>query len=115
MRTDRLFLGDILDAIDEILSTTPATQAEFEANKLVQSHLVRNIQIIGEAVSRLSKALKEAHPAIPWRAMAGMRHAVVHNYFEVDWDEVFRTATHDVPPLKAQVQAILASLPPDPP
>jgi uncharacterized protein with HEPN domain len=45
--------------------------------------------------------------------MAGMRHAVVHNYFEVDWEEVFRTATHDVPPLKPQVQAILASLPPD--
>jgi len=43
-----------------------------------------------------------------------MRHVVVHDYFEVDWDEVYRTAQKDVPALKPQIEAILASLPPDP-
>ena len=114
MRTDRLFLGDIVEAIDEVISTTPPTRAEFDANKLVQSHVIRNIQIIGEAVSRLSNGLKDAHPAVPWRQIVGMRHAIVHDYFDVDWDEVYRTAINDIPPLKSQIEAILASLPPDP-
>jgi uncharacterized protein with HEPN domain len=105
-------LEDILDAIREVLTTTPATQDEFKANKLLQSHVVRNIQIIGEAVARLSTALKDANPAVPWRSIAGMRNAVVHVYFRVDWDEVYRTATRDVLPLKTQLEAILASLPP---
>jgi uncharacterized protein with HEPN domain len=47
VRTDGLLLQDILDSIAEVMSTTPATQADFDANKLVQSHVLRHIQIIG--------------------------------------------------------------------
>jgi uncharacterized protein with HEPN domain len=100
LRTDRLFLGDILDAIEEIISATPASKAEFDAHKMVRSHIVRNIQIIGEAASRLSKPLKSDHPAVSWRLIAGMRHAIVHDYYKVDWDEVYRTAVADIPPLR---------------
>ena len=57
-RTDPFLLADILDAIDEIQETTPSEREAFHANKLIQSHVVRHIQIIGEAVSRLSKDLK---------------------------------------------------------
>jgi uncharacterized protein with HEPN domain len=59
MRPDRLLLADILDAIDEVLDVTPASRAEFDAGKLVRSHVVRHIQIIGEAVTRLSAEVKE--------------------------------------------------------
>jgi uncharacterized protein with HEPN domain len=52
LRTDRLLLGDILEEIGEAISTTPPTKVEFDADKLVQSHLVCNIQIIGEATWR---------------------------------------------------------------
>ena len=64
-RTDPLLLGDILDSIDEIQETTPSQQAAFFANKLVQSHVLRHIQIIGEAVSRLSNGLKGQYPDVP--------------------------------------------------
>lgn len=114
MRTDRLFLADILEAIDEILTTTPSSRAVFDGDKLVRSHVVRNIQIIGEAANRLSQKLRADNPQVPWRAIVGMLHAIVHDYFEVDWDEVFRTATRDIAPLKPQIEAILASLPDDP-
>jgi len=113
MRPDRLLLEDILDAIAEVLDVTPSSRAEFDANKLIRSHVLRHIQIIGEAVSRLSAELKSRHPEVPWRSIAGMRHAIVHAYFEVDWNEVYGAATRDVPPLKSMIQAIVDSLPPE--
>jgi len=84
MKSDRLLLQDILDAVVEMLDTTPATKAEFDANKLVRSHILRHIQIIGEAAWRLSKPLQDLHPQVQWRRIAGMRHVLVHYYFEVN-------------------------------
>jgi uncharacterized protein with HEPN domain len=106
-----MLLQDILDAITEVLDVTPGSRAEFDGNKLVRSHVVRNIQIIGEAARRLSEDLKSRHPEVPWRSITGMRHAIVHDYFEIDWNEVYRTARGDVPPLQPLVAAILNSLP----
>ena len=113
MRPDKLLLHDVLDAIAEVLDVTPSDRAKFDANKLIRSHVVRHIQIIGEAVSRISAELKDRHPEVPWRSIVGMRHAIVHDYFEIDWNELYGTATRDMPPLKPVIQAILDSLPPD--
>jgi len=110
VRPDRLLLEDILEAIDEVIVTTPVTRAEFDGNKFVRSHLVRNIQIIGEAAWRLSRELTEQYPKVPWRLIAGMRHAIVHDYFEIDWNEVYNTATGDIPPLRPQIQELLSAL-----
>jgi uncharacterized protein with HEPN domain len=105
-RTDPFLLADILDAINEIQETTPSQREDFCANKLVQSHVLRHIQIIGEAVSRLSNGLKAQHAHLPW-------HAIVHDYFEIDWNEVFDTAIRDIPPLQQQVRDILHAIAPD--
>ncbi|HET6246653.1 MAG TPA: HepT-like ribonuclease domain-containing protein [Tepidisphaeraceae bacterium] len=112
MRSDRLLLHDILIAIGEILDTTPATQAEFDSDKLVRSHVLRHIQIIGEACWRLSQPVKDLNTAVPWKQIAGMRHVLVHDYFQVNWTRVYQTATLHVPPLKPQIESILANLPP---
>ncbi|MBI4880217.1 MAG: DUF86 domain-containing protein [Planctomycetes bacterium] len=103
----------MIDAIDEVLSCTPATRQELDGDKFRRSHIFRQLQIIGEAAWRLSTPVKERHTEVPWRLIAGMRHALVHDYFEVDWAEVFRTASCDVPALRPRIQAILASLPPE--
>jgi uncharacterized protein with HEPN domain len=111
VRPDKLLLQDILDSIAEVLGTVPSTQAEFDASKLVQSHVLRHIQIIGEACWRLSQPLKDAHPQVPWKKIAGMRHVLVHDYFDVNWTRVFETAKNHVGPLKPQMELIVASLP----
>ena len=113
-RGDRLLLQDILDSIAEVIGTAPDTEAEFDSNKLVQSHVLRHIQIIGEAAWRVTAPVKSGHPEVPWKKIEGMRHVLVHDYFKVNWARVYETARNHVPPLKPQIEAILNSLPPDP-
>jgi uncharacterized protein with HEPN domain len=115
VREDRLLVQDVLDAVTEVIDTTPSNRADFDANKLVQSHVLRHIQIIGEACWRISQPVKDQHPQVPWRLIAGMRHVLVHDYFQVNWDRVYDTARNHVPMLKGQLDAVLASLPPTSP
>lgn len=115
MRPDALLLQDMLDAINEVVETTPAAKADFDADKLVRSHVLRHIQIIGEAAWRVSDGIKAAWPQVPWKQIAGMRHVLVHSYFEVNWARVYETARNHVPALRPQVEAILRSVGPHTP
>jgi uncharacterized protein with HEPN domain len=112
MRSDRLLLQDMLDSIVEVMDTTPVLRADYDSNKFVRSHVLRHVQIIGEAAWKLSGSLKDQNPHVPWKKIAGMRHVLVHDYFEVNWIRVYETARHDVPALKPQIESILASIPP---
>lgn len=96
-----------------IRDTTPGTQTAFAADKLARSHVLRHIQIIGEAAWWISPAVKDGHPEIPWKQIAGMRHVLVHDYFEVNWTTVYETARVHVPALKPMIEAILAALGPE--
>ena len=84
MRSDRLYLQDILDAIAEVRRYLPEDRTTFKENPLLQSHILRHVQIIGEAAFRISRSLKDSSLQIPWRQIAGMRHILVHDYFRVD-------------------------------
>jgi uncharacterized protein with HEPN domain len=112
LRSDLLLLQDILDAIDTVHHYLPPDRARFDGDPPLQSHILRQVQIIGEAAWRLSKAVKDQNPQVPWKQISGMRHVVVHDYFRVDWDTVFTTARDDLPPLRRQMEAIFGSLPP---
>jgi uncharacterized protein with HEPN domain len=103
----------MLEFLTEVVSHTPADWPAFASNKLVQSHLARHIQIVGEAAARLSKPFQDSHADVPWRSIAGMRHVIVHAYPEIDWNEVYATAVRDVPVLRQQIESILRELPTD--
>jgi uncharacterized protein with HEPN domain len=82
----------------------------FEQNPLVQDAVVRNIEIIGEAANRINRAAPEfvaQHPELPWDDMRGMRNIVIHAYFAVDLQIVWRTVQEDLPKLKQQVDQLL--------
>lgn len=103
----------MLEAIDEVIDTTPSEKADFDTDKLVRSHILRHIQIIGEAGWRISDPVKCNWPQVPWKQIAGMRHVLVHDYFEVNWTRVYETARDHVPTLRPQIEAILAALSPE--
>jgi len=77
---------------------------------LLQDAVLRNLQIIGEAVRSLSAELKDAHPEVPWSEIVGMRHVLVHGYFDIDLAVVNEVIEHGLPDLKRRVAAILEEL-----
>ena len=80
-----------------------------EANPLLQRGLVKTIQDIGEAASKVTRVFRLDHPDIPWRDMSDMRNFLVHDYFEIDLDVVWKAAVEDLPPLIAQLEELLST------
>ena len=112
-RDETVYLQHILDAIGKIEEYLEgSTENAFYKNTLIQDGVIRQIQIIGEAVKRLSDALRESYPDIPWQDIAGMHNKLVHDYFGVDMEEVWLTATEDIPALKAEIIKICAGISP---
>jgi uncharacterized protein with HEPN domain len=70
--------------------------------------VVRNIEIVGEAVKNVSEGLKQAHPDVPWKRIAGMRDKVIHEYFGVNLDLVWDAVEQSLPPFRARIEEILA-------
>ena len=108
MRRDEGTLLDMARAARAILTFVQGLQKEdFLEDLKTQSAVLYQLIVIGEAVKGLSFELREQHPEIPWAAMAGMRDYLIHGYDIVDWDEVWRTATRDVPDLLHKLEAFL--------
>ena len=108
MGRDEGSLLDIAKAGRAVLTFTEGLQKEqFLEDFKTQSAVLYQLIVIGEAVKRLSFELRQQHPEIPWAPMAGMRDHLIHGYDVVDWDEVWRTATRDVPDLLNKLEAFL--------
>ena len=84
MRDDRARLLDIVEAIEKIERYSSVDKDRFARDELIQTWIVYHLQVIGEAANQISDEFSSRHPGIPWRAMAAMRHALVHAYFRVD-------------------------------
>lgn len=112
-RDDGVYLRHALDAIGKIESyIRNVDRNTFHRDSLVQDGVVRQLEIIGEAVKRLSPEIRERHAHIPWKRIAGMRDKLIHDYFGVDLEAVWKTAKEDLPVLKREIAGILASLEP---
>lgn len=82
---------------------------EFRSNLEKNFAVTRALEIIGEAANHLAPQFRSRHPHIPWEDIIGMRNIVVHGYFGVDVDVIWRTTQEDVPVLRQQIQQILDS------
>ena len=110
MRTDELYLTDIVEAVDAIMRfTVDAPEEQFLWDELVQAAVLQKLIVIGEAASRISASIKASYPDIPWSDITGFRNIAVHAYFSVDWSIVWTTVTQDAPALRAQIIEILAA------
>jgi uncharacterized protein with HEPN domain len=107
MKDDLAFIEHILLCIEKIQDyTRDITLKEFNNNELVQDAVIRNIEIIGEASKKVSKNLKSQYPEVPWKEMSGMRDKLIHDYFGVDVDVVWKTVKEDIPYLKSLIENI---------
>lgn len=111
MRSDNILLLDMLIAARDIRDFTAGmTEEAFNANRMVQSAVIREFQVIGEAARQISDETQMKYSLIAWRKISGMRNRMIHEYFDIHLDIVWDTVQNDIPLLITQLEAIV---PPD--
>jgi uncharacterized protein with HEPN domain len=109
---DEKQFGLLRDVLDSALTIrgylTGVTRDAFMANGEKQDAVPRRFEIIGEAASRLAPETHALFPQLPFRAMRGMRNIIAHDYGDVDLDQVWQTASHDLQPLIEALEVFFA-------
>lgn len=106
-RDSKLYVKDIIDSIEKIEQYTKGLSLEkFKKEDLILDAVTRNFEIIGEASKNIPEAIKSQYPDLPWKEMAGMRDKVIHEYFGVDFDIVWKTISTRLTSLKNSLNKI---------
>ena len=102
------FIDDIVDAIQKVDNFIEGmTLEQFLADEKTSFAVIRALEIIGEATKNIPQTIKENYPDIPWKEMAGIRDKLIHDYFGVDLEVVWNTATEDLLELKEKIDEAL--------
>jgi uncharacterized protein with HEPN domain len=111
MQKDELvYAGHMLDIARLAAAKVHGVSREqYDADDNLRLALAHLIQTMGEAARRVSSAFQESHREIPWRAIVGMRHKVVHDYLHVDFDIVWDVVTAELSPLISQLERLVPS------
>jgi len=110
IKDNSVYLKHILEAIthiEQFLEEIGHSETIFSENLHWQNAFVRELEVIEEAANQLDKAFLAQHPNIPWENIIGMRHKLIHDYFEIKMELVWDTITIDLPRLKPQLESLL--------
>ena len=110
MRDNRERLRDIHEALKRIERYAAQGREAFEKEELIQTWVLHHLQIIGEACRALDTEFKEQRGEIPWSQIIGMRHILVHHYFDIDVEIVWSVVERDLPDFKRKIEGIMAEL-----
>lgn len=107
---DSLRLQHIVEAAQHLSDfINGVSKEEFSANYEKQRAVINQLEVIGEAASKLTPVFRERYRDVDWPRAIGMRHKMIHDYFDIDIDIVWATALDDIPILKTDVEKILHS------
>ncbi len=108
MRPDDILVLDMLLAARESIEFLSGISRDaFESDRIRQLAVIKSIETIGEAAAQVSGAFRDAHSEIPWPDIVGMRNRLVHGYFEISLDRVWRTVREDMPRLLQLLENIV--------
>ena len=101
---DKGRLEHMVDAIDNVNEYMQDVSYDvLRGDKMRYHAVVHNIQVVGEAAYKLTKEFCESHPEVPWRHIVSMRHILVHDYYNIDLQEVWNIVANDLSPLRNQL------------
>ena len=104
---DKIRIQHITDAIDEALTfTSGVTKDEFSNNRMLILSVIKEIEIIGEASSKITEETKLKYKNVPWKDIVGMRNRLIHGYFDVDIELVWNTVQNHLPQLQSLLKEI---------
>lgn len=104
----KLYLLDIIDACERISSYTKGkTEKEFAEDQKTVDAVIRNIEVIGEAASKVPQEVRKRIPDVPWNEVVAMRNKVIHEYFDVNIPIVWKTVKNDIPKLKKAISKVV--------
>ena len=113
-RHDEIRLRHMLDAAREAVSFARGrTRGDLDTDRQLVLSLVKDIEIVGEAATRVSEPARRRLPEMPWERIVGMRNRLVHAYFDVNLDIVWKTVREDLPELIALLEPTIPSDPPE--
>ncbi|MBM4328626.1 MAG: DUF86 domain-containing protein [Deltaproteobacteria bacterium] len=106
----RVYLAQILERVERILSFTGKGKGSFLTSPLIQDAVIRNFEVIGEAAKRVPNEFRETHPSIPWKGLTALRDVLIHQYEGVNPEEVWRIVEKELPALKTAISSLLPPL-----
>lgn len=110
-RDYRLYIDDILEAIRRIEKYSKGLSFDdFSKNNMLMDAVVRNFEIIGEATKHLPQSMRRKYPKLPWKMMSGMRDKLIHEYFGVNVEVLWKTIQEGLPELKPKVEELLTRM-----
>ena len=112
MRRDALvYVADVLECIGKIEEYTSGTGwDDFSKNTQTQDAVFRRLEVIGEAVKGIGQEIRAKHPDVPWKEIAGMRDVLIHGYFGVKPERIWKVIEEDLPQLKKNMTLIYRDL-----
>ncbi len=110
MKDQRVYLLHAIDAVDAVVEYTSDGRDAFFADRKTQDAVIRNLEILGQAVKGLSDETRSLDPELQWRQIAGMRDKLIHEYFGVDLALVWDVVERALPDLRPRLQALLTSV-----
>jgi uncharacterized protein with HEPN domain len=109
-KDDVIRLRHMLDAAVEAVSFSESnTRRSLNTDRKLVLALVKSIEIIGEAASKVTAESRELLPQLPWPSIIGMRNRLIHAYYEINLDILWKTAKKDIPPLISELQKIISA------
>lgn len=106
-KDETVYLQHILDCIGRIVEYTAQGKDAFDESHMIQDAVLRNLEVIGEAVKHISAEFRAAHPEVAWSRLAGMRDILIHHYFGVRLETVWNVVEYELPKLQRHVEQLL--------